>query len=453
LAGRGWIGSGAFLFAIVGWCTPPAAQQLSAGPDTVEPLPPVNARSNVSKIGRSPTDESHQLERDALARQASARDPFILEQWYGVKDRLKARHNFEFGLAYTAISQNASEDIIGGARGVALLSRLYDYLDLSPPGVTPTKNAAGGIFEFQGKWMVIGADTPNNGFIGFSVESRHTLGTEIPPQNLFLDAGAFWPTATAFNEFDLSVVSLYYEQYFADGAAGIRVGKMLPFTIYDYMSLKNPKTDFSNAAFNLNPAIGWASFGFGVAGVLRPIEPVYIVAGIHDINGGPNKGIQSFFEDEEYFKALEIGWDTALDVGNGNLHVLFWDTDARTSTKTPASRGFTVGGEQQFGRLLPFVRYGYSEGGGTPLRHLVAGGLGFKKIFNRPNDVIGVGLSWGEPIASEIFANQKALEVYYRVHLIDEIAVTSSVQYVKDPPLNLVQDELYLVSIRGRAAF
>ena len=208
MAGRGWIGSGAFLFAIVGWCTPPAAQQLSAGPDTVEPLPPVNARSNVSKIGRSPTDESHQLERDALARQASARDPFILEQWYGVKDRLKARHNFEFGLAYTAISQNASEDIIGGARGVALLSRLYDYLDLSPPGVTPTKNAAGGIFEFQGKWTVIGADTPNNGFIGFSVESRHTLGTEIPPQNLFLDAGAFWPTATAFNEFDLSVVSL-----------------------------------------------------------------------------------------------------------------------------------------------------------------------------------------------------------------------------------------------------
>jgi porin len=208
-----------------------------------------------------------------------------------------------------------------------------------------------------------------------------------------------------------------------------------------------------NAAFNLNPAIGWASFGFGVAGIVRPVEQLYILAGIHDINGGPNQGVESFFNDKEYFKAIEVGWDTEYDFGNGNIHVLFWDTDRRTSTNTPASRGITVGGEQQYGRLLPFVRYGYSEGGGTSLRHLVAGGMGFKKIFNRPNDIVGVGLSWGEPIANQVFVDQKAVEVYYRFHVTDEIAVTPSVQYIKDPPLNVAQDELYLLSIRGRAAF
>ena len=103
--------------------------------------------------------------------------------------------------------------------------------------------------------------------------------------------------------------------------------------------------------------------------------------------------------------------------------------------------------------MLPFLRYGYSEGGGTPLRHLVAGGLGFKNIFGRPTDIIGVGVSWGEPIANELFVDQKAAEVYYRFHVADEIAFTPSLQYIKDPPLNITQDELYLFSIRGRAAF
>ena len=449
---RGWIAI-VLLVAGLGWSSAGSAQQLSSGPDTVKPLPSARSQVTVSEIGRNPTDESREIARETEARQATAGDSQYLEAWYSFKDKLKAQHNFEFGIAYTAMYQHASEDIIGGSRGVALLTRLYDYLDLSPPGVTPTKEAAGGIAEFQGKWTIVGADTPNKGFIGYSIESRHTLGTEIPPQNLFLDAGAFWPTATAFSAFDVSVVSLYYEQYVADGAAGIRVGKMLPFTIYDYMSLKNPKTDFSNAAFNINPAIGWASFGFGVAGVVRPIEPLYIVAGIHDINGGPNRGVQSFFEDKEYFKAVEIGWDTKFDFGDGNMHAMWWETDARTSTRTPGSRGFTLGGEQQFGNLLPFIRYGYSEGGGTPLEHLVAGGIGFKQVFNRPNDVIGVGVSWGEPIADEIFVDQKAVEIYYRVHVTDEIALTPNFQYIKDPPLNVAEDELYLVSIRGRAAF
>jgi len=395
------------------------------------------------------------LKEDKLARTVSApaAEPALLQQWYAFKDRLKKEHNFEFELAYTATYQRASEDIVGGSRGVALLLRLYDYLDLSPPPDTPTKDAAGGIFEFQGKWTLIRPNTPNKGFIGFSVDGRHKLGTEIPPQNLFLDAGAFWPTATAFGEFDLSIVSLYYEQYFADGAIGIRVGKTLPFAIYDYMSLKSPKTGFLNASFNLNPAIGWASFGFGVAGVVRPIKPLYILAGVHDINGGPERAIETFSTDKEYFKAVEVGWDTKFAFGDGNIHAMYWNTDKRTATNTPSSRGFTVGGEQQFGHLLPFFRYGYSEGGGTPLRHLVAGGMGFKNIFGRPTDLIGVGLSWGQPIADELFVNQKAVEVFYRFHVTDEIGFTPSLQYIKDPPLSLATDELYLFSIRGRAAF
>lgn len=413
----------------------------------------VPSREQSVSVGRGPSDVSQVLKDQERANVQLEPNLSALQRWYGLKNHLSDAHNFDFVLAYTAVHQRASEDIVGGAQGVRLLLDLYDYLDLSPPPGTPTKEAAGGIAEFAGSWTVVGANSPNRGSFGFSIESRHKLGTLIPPQNLFLDAGAYWPTATAFNEFDLSVLELYYEQYFADGAAGFRVGKMNAFPIYDYMSLKNPKTDFLNAAFNLNPAIGWPSFAFGVAGIVRPVEQLYVIAGIHDINGGPTRGIETFFEDEEYFKAVEIGWDSEFDFGNGNIHVLFWDADRRSSTNTPGSRGFTIGGEQAYGRVLPFFRYGYSEGSGTPLRHLVAGGIGLKGVLGRPNDAIGAALSWGEPINNQLFVDQKAAEIYYRIHITEQIAFTPSLQYVKDPPLNLAENELYLFSIRGRAAF
>ena len=67
---------------------------------------------------RGPTDESRELQREELARKARATDTPFLGGWYRFKDQLNERNNFEFGVAYTAVYQHASEDIIGGARGV-----------------------------------------------------------------------------------------------------------------------------------------------------------------------------------------------------------------------------------------------------------------------------------------------------------------------------------------------
>ena len=35
----------------------------------------------------------------------------------------------------------------------------------------------------------------------------------------------------------------------------MRLGKMLPFGIYDFFFFKNPKKDFLNASFALNPSM------------------------------------------------------------------------------------------------------------------------------------------------------------------------------------------------------
>lgn len=88
------------------------------------------------------------------------------------------------------------------------------------------------------------------------------------------------------------------------------------------------------------------------------------------------------------------------------------------------------------------------------LRIFYAGGVGFKEVFGRKKDIIGIGLGYGEPVNKELFAtNQKSLETFYRIHLSKEFSLTAGITYIKDPPLNLTEDEITVVSIRGRAQF
>ncbi len=313
------------------------------------------------------------------------------------------------------------------------------------------KEAAGGIAEFYGKWTLIRPGTANYGFIGFGVENRHRLGTPINLQALFLDNGSIWPTGTAFGEFDTGLLDLYYEQYMLDGRLGFRVGKSLPFAIYDYFSLKNPKLSFNDFSFSLTPAVAWATWGMGLTAYVKPTKQTYINFGIHDTNGGPRRGIESFFEEREYFTVVDAGYITSFDFGQGNIHAMFSHTDKREKAGTPEARGITVAGEQQFGSLLPFLRYSYQDGQAAVLEHFVYGGIGFKEVFGRAEDLIGIGLGWGKPANTDLFiTNQKSLEAFYRVHLSKEVSVTTGVTYIKDPPLNLTEDEVTVFSVRGR---
>lgn len=412
------------------------------------------AEGSSSQIGRGPTDITKELEEEEQIQQSTssfAERPF-LQDWYDFKDRLEREHHFQFGIAYSALYQRASDTFLG-KRGEQELLQIYDALELSPPPLFPVKDAAGGIVELQGTWTVIRPNTPNKGFIAFSLENRHKLGTEIPPQNLFLDDGSYWPSGMAFGEFKSSLIGFYYEQYMFDGRFGVRVGKTIPFGIYDYFSLKNPKTSFSDANLTLNTAIAQPTFGFGVAAVYRPVEQLYILGGVHDLNGGPHRGIETFFTENEYYKAIEVGWDSKFEHGDGNIHVLYWHSGMRQSTGSPETWGITVGGEQAFGRFLPFFRYGYSDGGAAALQHMIVGGLGITEMFGRQNDVLGIGASWGRPFFSDIFIDQSSVEVFYRAQLTKEFQLTASVNYIIDPAVNLDADEITVIGIRGRAAF
>lgn len=375
----------------------------------------------------------------------------LLPDWHAMKKRLAEQHNFTFTLAYSALYQGASDTAVGSLAGTRELREIYDWLNLTDPAPPLQKKAAGGIVEFSGKWTLIRPNTPNAGFIGFGFEQRHRLGTVINPQTLFLDNGSFWPTGSAFGEFDPGLLDLYYEQSMLDGRLGFRVGKYLPFAVYDYFSLKNPKVAYNDFSFSLTPAVAWATWGMGITAYVKPTKQTYINFGIHDTNGGPQRGIETFFSEQEYFKVVDAGYNTRFDFGNGNIHAMFWDTDARTKAGRPSARGITVAGEQQIGFLLPFARYSYQDGQAAAAEHFVAAGLGFKQVFGRAEDVIGIGFGWAKPANKDLFlANQKSIEAFYRIQLTKELQVTAGITYIKDPPINLTEDDLTVFSIRGR---
>ena len=62
-----------------------------------------------------------------------------------------------------------------------------------------------------------------------------------------------------------------------------------------------------------------------------------------------------------------------------------------------------------------------------------------------------IGVGWGQPANKELFiTNQKSVEAFYRLHLCKELSVTTGITYIRDPPLNLTEDEVAVFSIRGR---
>jgi len=117
--------------------------------------------------------------------------------------------------------------------------------------------------------------------------------------------------------------------------------------------------------------------------------------------------------------------------------------------------GLVVSGSQRFGRLLPFLRYGYSDSGSSgpaSIEQMVNGGLAIDDIFGQSMDRIGIGLTWSRPSNGDL-DDQGAVDAFYRVQVTPEIALTPTVQMVIDPVRNPDEDVVWVLGIRSRFAF
>ena len=106
---------------------------------------------------------------------------------------------------------------------------------------------------------------------------------------------------------------------------------------------------------------------------------------------------------------------------------------------------------------LPFFKAGFSDGGNAFYEASISAGLGYQPNPTGPEsgNLIGFGVNWNRP-NEDVFGSglkeQMAMETFYRWQATKGLAITGSVQYVKDLALNSVKDSAWVFNLRLRYA-
>jgi porin len=103
---------------------------------------------------------------------------------------------------------------------------------------------------------------------------------------------------------------------------------------------------------------------------------------------------------------------------------------------------------------VAFLRAGYADDGGSLLETSLVGGFGYQTVPG--GNQLGVAYNWGKPNESTWgpdLDNQHTLEMFYRIQLWKELAITPDIQYIRNPALNPEDDSLWVFGLRARLAF
>ena len=415
------------------WAALSAPSSEAQEPLTAEEDKASSSSADVPQFG-GPSSVAGRLSGDAEPKESYYRYRGLergLGPWFEMKDRLADKRGFSFGIDYSALYQSANESFGGGE-----------------------DRAAGGILELPMSWTLFDGKDGSTGTLVFKTDHGHRLGTEVAPEGLGAEVGAASLTGSGFGDFDLAVINLYWQQSFNDGRLTYIAGRVDPSDYVDFYPMVDTLTAFTNQVFSNSPTIALPSPGFGGGFAVFPTENWYAIAGFSDTNGQPTtSGLDSFFNQNEYFKHLEIGHISSFERRQlDNTHLTLWHSDARRMAGVGEGWGGTFSFSRFLGdRLLPFVRAGWGDGGGDALMEgLVSAGFG---LLRKSHDLFGLGLSWGRPSEATFgpdLDDQITAEVFYRVTLSPRFAVTPDVQILLDPALNPNEDTILFFGLRAR---
>jgi len=322
------------------------------------------------------------------------------------------------------------------------------------------RNAASGMLRFYGSWDLIGRDADNTGALIYKVENRHAY-TDVAPNGLGSEVGYVGFLNPPFSDQRWRMTNLFWRQRFLDQRLSVVVGYLDVTDFVDAYALASPWTGFGNLVFSTGSATialpNDASLGIGLGGYIT--DNFYAIGSLVDANADPTDpldGFDTFFNDFETFKSLEIGWTTGRDaLLLNNVHVTFWQVDERDAAGTPDGWGVNVSASAWIDeRWLPFVRAGWAQDGGSLLEGSVSAGFGYQR--ERGGNVLGFAFNWGRPNRDTFgggLSDQWTGEIFYRWQLTQNVQLTPSVQLLVDPALNPDQDVIGVFGLRARVTF
>jgi porin len=336
----------------------------------------------------------------------------------------------------------------------------YSTAWLSADNSMGEDSAFGGMYRFFGSWEATGDGKGNSGALIWKIEHRHAYGSNIPPGSLGFETGYIGLYLPPFSDQGTRLTNLYWRQRMKGGKL-VFVGGFVDTTDYmDVYMLASPWTGYFNFAFSTGSAsmpIPNEGLGLALGGYLN--DNYYMIAGFADSNSDPAKpadGFDTFFNDHEYFKHIEIGWNASRETAFlNNVHLTLWHADKRMDAATPDGWGANVSWSRSVNEhWIPFIRAGYAKDGGSLLEKSISAGFAYQTVSG--GNQLGFAYNWGVPNESSWgpgLDNQHSFEAFYRIQLWKEIAITPDIQYIRNPALNADDDSLWVFGLRARLAF
>lgn len=309
-----------------------------------------NPGSIIDQLTRDAEEKDYLFEIPGLA---NARKSF--RDW---KAEIHEKYGFRFMAQFTKLYQNSSDTL------------------------TTVDDAFGYDLDFNGTWIFHGLGKPTYTMLGFDVFTRDVIGSNVAPLTFFTQYGSQYPGGVAYGEDDLVVGELWIQQRIKN-TFGFRIGKIFPVTAYDFFPFKNYRTDFHDQNNVVNTTIPLPLQGAGGFVMYKPNPRLFFRFGLHDANADPHESFTDTF-DGELFSIFEVGFDTNLVPRKkggppaGHVHLSVWHQDERTDAGISSGKGFSITATQQFGRIHPWIRYGYADvdaDGPTFARQMISTGL------------------------------------------------------------------------------
>jgi porin len=363
-------------------------------------------------------------------------DGKLYEPWFEWKKGLQDKHGLAFSVDYSMAWLGASDS----------------------PGEAEDQ-ASSGMVRFYGSWDLVGRESGNTGAFVWKVEHRHKYAT-IPASALGFNLGYAGLIEPPFSDQGLRWTNLYWRQRWSEGRWAALVGFLDPTDFVDVYALASPWTGFTNFAFSTGtttiPVPNDAALGLGLGGMVT--DKFFLIGSLVDRNADPTdpfEGFDTFFNDNEYFKSVEIGWTPSQDrLYLDNAHLTWWHADERQEAGESGGWGLNASLTRYLGgKWLPFIRAGYAKDGGALMQKSVSVGFAYQPVPQ--SDVLGVGFNWGEPNEDTFgsgLRDQYTTEVYYRWQLTPRFAVTPTLQLLLHPALDPELDQTWVFGVRARLA-
>jgi len=360
-----------------------------------------------------------------------------LRDWHTWKQDVAEATGFNFNVDYNVLGYKASESL---AEDTAL----------------------GGVIRFYGKWDLIGRGEADTGSLIFKIENRDEYNGTAPA-DLGFGLGYAGLLHCCFSDQGIRTTNLYWRQSFNDQQIVTYTGFLDVSDYTDVYAMASPWMGFSNLVF----ATGSGTMGGLPDGALGTMvaawlsDNVFMIAGIADANADPtdiSKGFNTFFNDFETFKNVDIHWTPSKqELLLNQVHLSFYQVDAREEAGTPEGHGISFSATRSVdNKFLPFIRGGWSTGGGSLLEASLSVGFGYKRQGVEGPGLFGVGLNWGRPNEDTFglkLKDQYTAEIFYRWDVFKGLQLTPSLQLISDPAFNQENDFLYVLGLRARVVF